>query len=377
MFFTAIQGYASIKRYLIHAAQTGRVPHAQLFWGPEGSASLPLALAFVAYLNCHHRHKDDACGQCNSCIKVKKIVHPDVKFVFPTSNTQHVKSKDVVSVSFLKAWRSFLHASPHGNASDWSFYLNRESKQLSIPREEARDITQSMSLKAFEGKYKVVLVWLPEYLHIATANALLKIIEEPPSNTVFLLVSTHPDAVLSTIRSRTRPLYIPAFTDQALATMLTQQYSLSQEQLTQILLLAEGNFNKACRFVENMQGGYFDHFKKWMRLCYTHNLTQLLDQAGIFQAMSKTDQKSFFTYALHMLRESLISCYTHTQLTRVSTEERAFAKKLKQNLTSEQIKVWIAWFNQAYYHTERYLNPRMLYLDLSLKLADTFRKQPQ
>ena len=373
MHFASIQGYWSIKQHLIHIAQTHQVPHAQLFWGPEGNASLPLVSAFITYLNCKNRLKDDACGQCTSCLKMQKLVHPDVKFVFPTGATKQIMGKDVISVNFLKTWRTFLHEHPYGHANDWSYYLENEKKQLSISKEEAREIIQAVSFKAFEGKYKIVLIWLPEHLHIAAANALLKVIEEPPPHTLFLLVSVQPDRVLGTIRSRTQQIHIPAFTDEVLSSVLAQQHPLNQEQLAQIILLADGNLNKAFKLVENRTGDYFGYFKNWMRLCYTHNLTQLVAQADTFQEMSKVDQKNFLAYSLHMLREVLVLYFTQVGLTRATGAEQEFSKKLRQALTHQQIKEWIAWLNQAHYCIERHVNPRILYLDLSLRIARTFR----
>jgi DNA polymerase-3 subunit delta' len=357
----------------VHAVQTHQVPHAQLFWGPEGNAGLPLALAFITYLYCHNRLKDDACGQCSSCIKVQKLVHPDVKFVFPTSATKHIIGKDVISTNFLTTWRSFLHKHPYGNASDWSYCLNSENKQLSIAKEEARGIIQAVSLKAFEGAYKVVLIWLPEYLNISAANALLKVIEEPPPHTLFLLVSVHPDKVLGTIRSRTQQIHIPTFTDEALSNMLAQQHLLGQEQLAAITLLADGNLNKAFKLVEDIKGDYFDYFKNWMRLCYIHDFTQLVAQAEYFQEMPKAGQRNFLVYSLHMLREALVLYFVQTGLTRATNAEQSFTYKLRQTLTHQQIKTWITWLNQAYDCIERHVNPKILYLDLSLRIARTFR----
>jgi DNA polymerase-3 subunit delta' len=373
MHFAAVQGYTSIKRYLIHIAQTHQVPHAQLFWGPEGNASLPLALAFITYLNCHNRLEDDACGQCASCLRMGKLVHPDVKFVFPTSATKQTAGKDVVSINFLNTWRSFLHEHPYGHASDWSYYLNSENKQLSISKEETRGIMRTISLKAFEGAYKVVLVWLPEYFHIAAANALLKVVEEPPPQTLFLLVSVYPDKVLGTIRSRTQQIHIPAFTDKELSSMLAQQHLLNQAQLAEITLLADGNLNKAFKLVENMTGSYFDYFKNWMRLCYIHDLTQLVAQAAYFQEMSKEGQRNFLAYSLHMVREALVLSFTQAGLTRATDAEQEFTHKLRKTLTHQQIKAWITWLNQAYDCIARHANPRILYLALSLRIAHTFR----
>ena len=374
MHFATIQGSIPLKRRLIHLVQTHQVPHAQLFWGPEGNASLPLVLAFVTYLNCQHRLEDDACGQCASCLKMQKLIHPDVKFVFPTSATKQITGKEVVSINFLKTWRNFLNEHPYGHVGDWSHYLNSADKQLSIAREEARGILQDVSFKAFEGNYKVVCIWLPEYLHSTAANALLKVIEEPPPHTLFLLVSNYPDKVLGTIRSRTQQIYVPAFTDEALASMLTQKHTLDQEQLAQIILLADGNLNKALKLVEHRAGGYFRHFKAWMRLCYAHDLTQLIAQAEAFQELSKVGQRNFLAYSLHMLREALVLYFTQTALTRATEVEQVLTQKLRQTLTHQQLKAWITWLNQAYYYLERNVNPRMLYLDLSLKIARTFKQ---
>jgi DNA polymerase III subunit delta' len=372
MLFSTIQGCESLKRRLVRVAQTHQVAHAQLFWGPEGSASLPLALAFITYLHCHNRLLNDACGQCASCLKMQKLIHPDVKFVFPTSPTKQVTGKDVVSTNFLKTWRDFLREYPYGHDSDWSYYLNSENKQLSISKEEARGIVQAVSLKAFEGAYKVVLIWLPEYLHIAAASALLKVIEEPPPHTLFLLVSARPDSILNTICSRTQQIYIPAFTDHALSSIIAQKYALDQEQLAQITLLSDGNLNKALKLVENTTGSYFDYFKSWMRLCYAHNLTQLVAQAESFQEMSKASQRNFLAYTLHMLREALVVYFTQAGLTRATEEEQQFTQKLRKTVTQQQIQEWIIWLNKAYYHIERHVNPKILYLDLSLRISRTF-----
>lgn len=373
MHFAAIQGYEATKQRLLQMANTAQVPHAQLFWGPEGNASLPLALAFAAYLSCQNRLPEDACGQCASCKAMQKGVHPDVKFVFPTCATSKLTGKDVVSTNFLQPWRTFLHEQPYGQLRDWSHHLNSENKQLSIAREEAREIVQCVSYKAFEGKYKMVLIWLPEYLHPTAANALLKVLEEPPPHTLFLLVSVKPEKVLGTIRSRTQQVHIPAFTDEALASMLTQQQALAPTQLAQITLLADGNLNKALQLLAQTTGTYFDHFKAWMRLCYAHDWTQLVAQATAFQEMPKEGQKNFLAYALHMLRETLMASFAQAALARTTAIEQEFTQKLSKALTHQQIKTYATWLNQAHYYLERYVNAKMLYLDLSLKIARNFR----
>lgn len=374
MQFAAIQSHQSLKERLIDQVRQHRVPHAQLFWGPEGNASLPLVRAFITYLYCQHPLKEDACGKCSPCRQVQKLVHPDVTFVFPTSTPQQTTPKGKGSTYFMKTWRSFLHEHPYGQASDWSCYLNSEKKQLSIAREETRGIVQGASLKGFENSYKVILIWLPEYLHPAAANALLKVIEEPPSATLFLLVSHNPEKVMETIRSRVQQIHVPAFTDEALVKMLEQRYTLEQERLTQIVLLAEGNFNKALKLVEKAEEKHFTRLRSWMRLCYACDFTQLTDEAANFQALPSADQRSFLVYALHLLREALVLHFAQNALTRIPSLEQAFVKKLKQQLKHQQVKTWINWLNKACYCIERNANPRLLYLDLSLRIAHNFAR---
>lgn len=373
MRFAAIQGYDTLKKYLVSIFTDQQVPHAQLFWGPEGNASLPLALAFVTYLNCEQRVEEDACGKCSSCLQMQKLAHPNVKFVFPTSATKQLAGKEVVSTNFLSLWRDFVRKNPYGQAEDWSQHLDGAGKQLSISREEARGILQNVSLKAFNNQYKVVLIWLPEYLHSTTANALLKVIEEPPPHTLFLLISAAPDRVLGTIRSRTQQVYIPAFTDEALADILKEREVLDQHQLKQITVLADGNMNKAFKLVKQMEGIYFNAFQTWMRLCYAHNFTKLLAQADEFQAWSKVEQRNFLAYALHLLREAVIMPFAEVGLTRVTQAERFFTQNLGKTLTTPKLKKWIMWLSQADYYLERNANPRMLHLDLSLKLTHSFK----
>ena len=374
MRFAAIQGYHALKKHLISTLTARQVPHAQLFWGPEGNAGLSLALAFVTYLNCEQRTAEDACGKCSSCLQMHKLIHPNVKFVFPTGATKQLTGKDVVSTNFLPLWRAFVHANPYGQAEDWSRYLDSTGKQLSIGREEAREVLQNVSLKAFNNRHKVVLIWLPEYLHSTAANALLKVIEEPPSYTLFLLVSTMPDRVLGTIRSRTQQVYVPAFTDETLAGMLKEQGTLDQEQVGQVTVLADGNLNKAFKLAKQMEGTYFSTFQTWMRLCYAHDFTQLLTQADDFQAWSKVEQRDFLAYALHLLRETVVLHFTQTTLTRVAAVEQAFTQKMRKTLTHRQLKAWIDRLNQSCHYLERNANPRMLYLDLSLRLARSFKQ---
>lgn len=373
MRFADIQGHEHTKRRLINVVQNNQVAHAQLFFGPEGSPNLTLALAFATYLNCQNRQAKDACGQCASCLKMKKFIHPDVHFVFPISSTKQITRKDVISANFLEAWRSFLYEHPYGNVSDWSYYFDGENKQLSIPKEEARQILQNLSLKAFQAGYKIMLIWLPEYMHVAAANALLKILEEPPPHTLFLLVSFDAEKILHTVLSRTQQRHISAFTDDTISAILTQQYQLREDKLSQIVTLAHGNLHKALKLVEEITDNNFVSFKGWMRLCYAHDFTQLTVQADAFQKMKRAAQKNFLAYSLHMIRAALITNATQEKLTRLTEKERSFIKKFSPTLTLEKVEKLAQWLNQAYYYIERNANPKMVHLALSLKIASLFK----
>ena len=372
MHFAAIQGYASLKQRLIHMVQTGQVPHAQLFWGPAGSASLPLARAFVAYFHCQHRHATDACGRCPACRKVQKHIHPDVKFVFPTSAPRQRPGKGALGAQGLQHWRTFLQEQPYGLASDWSAHLGSEGKPLIIPKEAARGILQDVSLKAFVGQGRVILIWLPEYFHPAAANALLKVVEEPPRHTLFLLVSEQPAKVLGTLRSRMQLVYVPPCTDEALASLLTQERALSQTQLAQVLPLAGGSLSRARGLLAPGGEDYFARCKEWLRWCYAQDWPHLVAQAGVFQALPRAGQQHWLAYALHLLREAVVAHFGPGGLSKDTVAVQQFAWRLRQTLSQQQLRECIGWLDRAGYYLERHVHPKLLYLHLSLQIGSTF-----
>jgi DNA polymerase-3 subunit delta' len=374
MNFASIPAHTAIKRRLCYIAQHRQVPHAQLLWGAAGSAQLPLALAFAQYIHCTNRSDQDACGRCASCLKMEKLSHPDLQFIFPISNTPKSTNKGNSSNQYLPAWRTFIQEQPYGLPSHWSYHLGSEQKQLAISKEEAKQITRYVSTKPLESNYKITLIWLPEYFHPSAANALLKVLEEPSPQAIFLLASLTPEKVIDTIRSRTQQIYVPPFSDQALAYLLNQQYGLSEEQLQQIVPLANGDINQAKELIENNQKDSLSQFTTWMRLCYNQNLAQLIIQADTFQQLDKEAQKDFLAYTLHLLRESLVVDLNQTQLSKAPHKEQMFVAKFKKTLTYDQIKCFTEWINQAYYYLERNVNTKILWLNLSLKVAQSFNK---
>lgn len=374
MRFTDIPGLANTKQQLIFSVQNNHVAHAQLFSGIEGSAVLPMALAYATYLNCENPGEEDACGTCPSCSKNEKYVHPDTHFVFPISSTKDVVLKDAVSKTFLQPWRRFVTENAYGNLADWAKIYGGENKQASISKQESRNIIESLSLKSFEGKYKIMLIWLPELMHAFAANGILKILEEPSEGTVFLLVSNQTDRLLTTIKSRTQLVRIPSFTDQELADILQNKFEIEPSRAAQLANMADGSLREALQLKDEVEEDTHEMFRGWMRLCFNNDFLSLTELSEEFASLSKVSQKSMLIYGLNMLRESIIANYADGELLRVIGDERTFASKFNKVVTVDKVSEITANISDAHYHLERNANPKILFMDLSIKIAKSFNK---
>ena len=238
MFFKDVIGQEETKQRLIQEVNEGRIPHAQLICGPEGVGKLPLALAYARYISCTNRGATDACGVCPSCVKFSKLVHPDVHFVFPV-----VKSGR--SDDYIVEWRRMVLNNLYFNLNHWLNEINAENAQAVIYTKESDEIMKKLSLKSSEGGFKITIIWLPEKMQLACSNKLLKLLEEPPEKTVFLLVSEAPDLILPTILSRTQRFNIRKIDEASIAQVLQQKYGVQQATSATIAHLANGNFIKA------------------------------------------------------------------------------------------------------------------------------------
>ena len=371
MRFSNIPGLAETKSKLIDAVTQNHIAHAQLFLGLPGALNLPLALAFANYLHCENKGKDDACGVCRACSKSLKYIHPDTTFVFPLSNIKSTKDEDRFKAEILKSWRAFLTEQPFGDLNDWTNYYGGEDKQPLISKEESREIIKTLSLKPFESPYKVMIIWQPELMHSTAANGILKILEEPPPNTFFLLVSNAAERLLPTILSRTQMVQVPQLSDEDLKSYLVQNHSIDEVRLQEIIQLAEGNLTMAIKLVDTEEDHFQDRFADWMRLCYKRSYAGLVAFSEDFHQLDKLSQRNLFQYGLSMMRETLLHYAGAASISRIKAGEAKFVKDFSKIMNTEKVEKINTLFTNAHYHLERNGSAKMIFLDLSLQVAKT------
>ena len=373
MLFNQIPGLEDVKATLRRSVQRSHVAHALLFDGPSGGGGLALALAFATYVNCENRQELDACGECASCVKMKKLVHPDLHSIFPLPRSPK-EGEDLLG-ELTPLWREFVQESPYRTLQEWlAFIKATQNQQGIIPIKEARAIIGKLSLKAFEADYKIMIVWQPELLNIQAANALLKILEEPPQKTLFLLVTDESDRLLTTILSRTQRLAVPTFTDADIRDYLQKHHALDESRAKRIAYLCDGNLAEASRLLLDEQDDRTEWFADWMRSCFKQELIKLVKLADTFDGMSKDRQKGTFDYALRVFRDMLVWTQGAGELLRMPEEELTFVQKFSKAIPPASLESMIQELNEAYYHTERNVRAKMVFLDLSLSMARLFQK---
>src|SRR5690554_5572400 len=304
MLFSSIPGLAETKRKLVEAVRSNHLAHALLLHGPEGSANLKMAIALATYLNCENQGENDACGSCGSCQKMAKLVHPDVNFTFPIPSKtpkEETKEEEAKSSDVVASWRTFALQSAYGNLQDWIAF-NAFTKQLNISKSAAKNIIQTLSLKSFEGGYKIILIWCPEMMNASAGNTLLKILEEPPGKTLFLLVANQPDQLLNTILSRTQKMLVRAFTDKEIKEHLVKEGLCSAEAALQVASLSDGNMRAAYRLIEQVLDENTARFRDWMRICYVLDINGIVLQVDRFSSQDKEAQKALLLTGMNIIR---------------------------------------------------------------------------
>ncbi|MEX8549284.1 MAG: ATP-binding protein [Mucilaginibacter sp.] len=374
MQFKEIVGQETIKQKLLTTVKENRVSHAQLFLGPEGSGSLALAVAYAQYISCENKSDEDSCGECNSCRKYQKLVHPDLHFSYPF----FAKHKDDTALTFIDQWRkAFLH-NPYLNLHEWRTYLEAENKQANINIAECHQIIRKLSFKPFESEYKILIMWLPEYLD-KEGNTLLKIIEEPAQKTLFLLVAESQDDILNTILSRTQLVKIPALKDADVQAYLEQHHQ-TEHLAAQIAYLSNGNLTAALHMISRDDSSYHELFARWLRLCFTNDGLKLIEFTETLAKLGRENQKNFLQYGMCFIRECGMLLSGAGSLVHLPEKELVVAQNMAAKvLTLAMVEVIADELDKAHYHVERNANPRILFLDVSLQLVKIlkFKTFPQ
>lgn len=371
MNFSEILGQEHLKNHLVKSTDNGRISHAQLFVGKEGSGVLPTAIAYAQYILCSTSSNKEACA-----LKCKKLQHPDLHFAFPVSTNETVKSKPVSNL-FLDEWRKFVTTNPYGNLFEWLQTLGIENKQGQIGVDEADEIVKSLKLKSYEGGYKVMIIWMAEKMNTATANKLLKLLEEPPKKTVFLLIAENEEQIITTIKSRCQILQFPLLSETDIIKGLVEREGTDPPIAQNIAQQADGNFNKALHLLhnDNTDEQFEQWFITWIRAAFKAKgnaavIQNLIEWSETIAKTGRETQKRFLNYCLQFFRQAMLLNY--------GTEELVFLQPKSPNFKLENFAPFVhsgniieitKELNDALYHIERNGNPKIILLDLSIKLT--------
>jgi len=392
MLFKDVTGHEGIKTKLRGLIKDNRLSHAMLFLGKEGSGALPLVLAFSQYLVCDKIRPaltqqpspglfgeqenidillpEEACGECSACIKSSQFIHPDIHFSFPVIK---IDNEPPISADWYKEWREFLKLSPYGNLSDWLQFIKAESKQPNITSRECQQILNNLSIKSHESVYKIQIIWMAEFLE-KESNKLLKLIEEPPQNTVFFLIAENSEKILPTIKSRSLPINIPLPDDETIAGELVLRKKISEEKAREIASICEGNYREALLLVENSESDWQEIFREWLNRVYKYRQKPILDWIDSLTSGGREYQKQFLRHALLILEMALQLKTMNREDIRFREEDLLAAKRMEAMLTIAQIEAITREFNDALYYIERNANGKLLFHALSVKLHYIIKK---
>ena len=375
MNFSQIPGQKEIKAKLLRSVKEERVSHAQLFAGPEGCGSMALALAYARYVSCENRTDYDSCGTCKSCVKYEKLIHPDLHFVFPVIKGK--KATDPVSDNYLEEWREFVKRSPYFTLNNWMDSIEVGNAQGMIFASEASEIIKKLSLKTFESDYKIMIIWLPEKMHQATANKLLKMIEEPPEKTLFLLVSEEPDKVIPTILSRCQLVKVPSFNSSDIEKYLIDRFNIAPDKASDISRVSYGNITRAIELCENEDSSLanLERFKSLMRFAWKRDIVSIINWSEEISTTGREAQKNFISFSMRLLRENLMLSLNQLKNSLVSLtgEEATFSENFHPFINQNNIYPLTEEFNLVYSHIESNGNAKIIFLDLALKVTRLIR----
>lgn len=371
MLFSNIIGQGEIKSKLIQTVRDQRISHAQLFLGDEGFGSLALAVAYAMYISCEERGESDSCGKCSSCRKYGKLEHPDLHFVLPVVKTKGM-DKEPVSNDFISLWREIFLESPYLKPYQWYEKLGVENKQGAINKNESLEIVQKLSLKTFESDYKVMIVWRPEKMNLTAANKLLKILEEPYPNTLFILVTEDTSQMLPTVVSRTQIVRIPPVDSESMADAIKKELGISgNEKIDGIVHLSEGNYLKALSVIKEDEQNefFFNHFVNFMRICYAADIAALASWVDEMSALGREKQKQFLKYATRMIRENFMLNLKAKDIIYLSAQEKEFSSRFSRFVNTGNVLPIADEINKASVHIEKNAYGKIVLFDMGLKMA--------
>ncbi|MCK5536570.1 MAG: DNA polymerase III subunit delta' [Bacteroidales bacterium] len=383
MQFKDIIGQEQIIERLLQSVKTGRISHAQLFAGKEGAGKLALALAYAQYISCTNKNENDSCGECSSCKKFKKLAHPDLHFVFPVVTQKKIPKP--ISDDYLQQWREIIQENYSFSFNNWVSKIGSENKQAAIYVHESKEIIKKLNFKTYESEYKIMIIWHPDKMNTVTANKLLKMIEEPPSKTLFLLLTNAPDQILGTIFSRTQLIKIPQIEKEALKNHFQIKYELSEADANSVSHVANGNYLAALEQFEATEQNQnnFRAFSELMRLVFVapkdnSKIAELVKWAEDISRWGRERQKDFLSYALRMFRENFVINIAEEKAENIvflASEELSFSEKFSPFIHSGNITQIYKQFNKAYADIVRNGAAKIVFLDLALQLVKLLRKK--
>ena len=377
MQFKDVIGQPAIKQRLIQSVRENHVSHAQLFFGPAGSGKLPLALAYAQYILCPNRTETDSCGVCPTCQKIQKLVHPDLHFVVPTNTTKSVKSNPESDL-FMEEWREFaLKNDGYFNDTDWYAFLDIENKQGYMSVRDAASLLRKLNMKSYEGEYKIAIIWMAEKMRVETANKLLKLLEEPPEKTVFLLIAEDAEELLATIKSRTALVKIPAIDLGSIESALIDRLGCNPQQAHDAAMISEGNWLTACHSVQDSEEHkfFFTTFQQWMRLCFRSAYPELIDFSSNIKTLGRERQKELLDYGLRIIRNSLLFNNNLAEIVMLPDDEKTFNSKFAPFVNPANLAQIAELFEEAIRQIERNGNAQIIFTDVSFKMVGLLKKK--
>ena len=382
MLFSEILGHEYNKNHLLKSATQGRIPHAQLFIGPEGCGTLPMAIAYSQYILCQNSGDENSGGNEACNLKFDHFSHPDLHFIYPTVTTDDVKSKPK-SIDFITDFRQFLKENPYGSLFDWYQLLGVKNKQGEIRVDDAQEILKSLALKSYEGGYKVIIIWMADKMNIAASNKLLKLLEEPTDKTVFILISENEEDIIQTIRSRCQVVHFNAFPEKIIEEGLIIKHNIDPKMATKIAHQAQGNFNKALQLLsDDGEDSYFEKwFVDWVRAAFRAKgnaaaIQDLINWSDQIAGLGRETQKKFLDFCINMFRQALLLNYETPKLVYLEPKVDKFKlENFAPFVNGNNIQDIFKELSDAMYHIERNGNAKIILTDLSIKLTRLIHKK--